>query len=52
MEERKISYLISFMFVEDREEFKNILKTIRYKTDLGVTEAIIQALKKYEEGLK
>ena len=52
MKEKNISYLISFMFNEDREEFKNILKTIRYKTGLEVAEAIIQALKKYEEGLK
>ena len=52
MKQKKISYLISFKDVEQREEFKKLLGIVRYKSNLEVTEAMIEALRSYEKGLK
>ena len=50
--EKKISYLINFESLEQREEFKKILGVVRYKSNLEVTEAMIEALRRFEKGLK
>ena len=50
--EKKISYLINFESLEQREEFKELLGVVRYKSNLEVTEAMIEALRIYEKGLK
>ena len=50
--EKKISYLINFESLEQREEFKKLLGIVRYKSNLEVTETIIEALRSYEKGLK
>ena len=52
MKEKKISYLISFKDEDQREEFKKILGVVRYKSNLEVTEAMIEALRSFEKGLK
>ena len=52
MKEKKISYLINFESLKQREEFKKILGVVRYKTYLEVTEAMIEALRSFEKGLK
>ena len=52
MKQKKISYLISFKDEDQREEFKRILGVVRYKSNLEVTEAMIEALRSYEKGLK
>ena len=52
MKEKKIGYQISFKSVEQREEFKKILGIVRYKSNLEVTEAMIEALRSFEKGLK
>ena len=56
MKEKKISYLINFESVEQREEFRKLIGVIRYKSNfksnLEVTEAMIEALRIYEKGLK
>ena len=50
--EKKISYLISFESLEQREEFKKLLGIVRYKSNLEVTEVVIEALRSFEKGLK
>ena len=50
--EKKISYLISFESLGQREEFKELLGVIRYKSNLEVTGALIKVLRSYEKGLK
>ena len=50
--EKKISYLISFESLEQREEFKELLGVVRYKSNLEVAGALIKALRSYEKGLK
>ena len=52
MKEKKISYLINFESLKQREEFKKILGVVRYKTYLEVTEVVIEALRSFEKGLK
>jgi chromosome segregation ATPase len=52
MKQKKISYLISFKDEDQREEFKKLLGVVRYKSNLEVTEAMIEALRSYEKGLK
>ena len=52
MKEKKISYLINFESLKQREEFKKILGVVRYKTYLEVTEAVLEALRSFEKGLK
>ena len=52
MKEKKISYLINFESKKQREEFKSLLGVVRYKSILEVTEAIIEALRRFEKGLK
>ena len=52
MKEKKIGYQISFKSLEQREEFKKLLGIVRYKSNLEVTEAMIEALRSYEKGLK
>ena len=52
MKEKKIGYQISFKSVEQREEFKKLLGKVRYKYNLEVAEAMIEALRSYEKGLK
>ena len=52
MKEKKIGYQINFKSVEQREEFKRILGVVRYKTNLEVTEAVLEALRSFEKGLK
>ena len=52
MKQKKISYLINFESLKQREEFKKILGVVRYKSNLEVTEAMIEALRSYEKGLK
>ena len=52
MKEKKISYLINFESEKQREEFKSLLGVVRYKSILEVTEAIIEALRRFEKGLK
>lgn len=49
---KKIGYQISFNSVEQREEFKKLLGIIRYKSNLEVTEAVLEALRSFEKGLK
>ena len=41
-----------FNDLEQREEFKKLLGVVRYKSNLEVTEAMIEALRSYEKGLK
>ena len=50
--EKKISYLISFESLEQREEFKELLGVVRYKSNLEVAEAVLEALRSYEKGLR
>ena len=50
--EKKVTYLINFRWDEDREDFKKLLGIVRYKSNLGVTEAIIEALRTYERMLR
>ena len=50
--EKKISYLISFENLGQREEFKELLGVVRYKSNLEVTGALIKVLRSYEKGLK
>ncbi len=50
--EKKISYLINFESLEQREEFKKLLGVVRYKSILEVAEAMIKVLRSYEKGLK
>ena len=52
MKEKKISYLINFESLEQREEFKTLLGIVRYKSNLEVTEAMIEALRSFEKGLE
>ena len=52
MKQKKISYLINFESEKQREEFKSLLGVVRYKSILEVTEAIIEALRRFEKGLK
>ena len=52
MKEKKIGYQISFKSVDQREEFKKILGVVRYKSNLEVTEVVIEALRSFEKGLK
>ena len=52
MKEKKISYLINFESLEQREEFKKILGVVRYKSNLEVTEVVIEALRSYEKELR
>ena len=52
MKEKKIGYQISFKSLEQREEFKKLLGVVRYKSNLEVAEAMIEALRSYEKGLK
>ena len=52
MKEKKIGYQISFESLEQRKEFKKLLGLVRYKTNLEVAEAMIEALRSYEKGLK
>ena len=52
MKQKKISYLISFKDEYQREEFKKLLGVVRYKSNLEVTEAMIEALRSFEKGLK
>ena len=52
MKEKKIGYQISFKSVEQREEFKKIIGVVRYKSNLEVAEAMIEALRSFEKGLK
>ena len=52
MKEKKIGYQISFKSVEQREEFKSLLGVVRYKSNLEVTEVVIEALRSFEKGLK
>lgn len=52
MKKKKIGYPISFNSVEQREEFKKLLGVVRYKSKLEVTEAILEALRSFEKGLK
>ena len=52
MKEKKISYLINFESWKKREEFKKLLGIVRYKSNLEVAEAIIEALRRFEKGLK
>ena len=52
MKEKKISYLINFESLEQREEFKKILGVVRYKSILEVAEAVLEALRSYEKGLR
>ncbi len=52
MKQKKISYLISFKDEDQREEFKKLLGIVRYKTNLEVPEAVIEALRSFEKGLK
>ena len=50
--EKKISYLINFESLEQREEFKELLGVVRYKSILEVAGALIKVLRSYEKGLK
>ena len=50
--EKKISYLINFESLEQREEFKKLLGIVRYKSNLEAAEAIIEALRNFEKGSK
>ncbi len=52
MKEKKISYLINFESLKQREEFKKLLGVVRYKSYLEVAEAVLEALRSYEKGLK
>ena len=52
MKRKKISYLINFESEKQREEFKSLLGVVRYKSILEVTEAVLEALRSYEKGLK
>lgn len=52
MKEKKIGYQISFNSVEQREEFKKLLGIVRYKSNLEVAEAVLEALRSFEKGLK
>ncbi len=52
MKEKKIGYQISFKSLKQREEFKKILGIARYKSKREVTEAILEALRSFEKGLK
>ena len=52
MKQKKIAYLISFKDDDQREEFKKLLGIVRYKSNLEVPEAMIEALMSYEKGLK
>ena len=52
MKEKKIGYQISFKSLEQREEFKKLLVIVRYKSNLEVTEVVIEALRSFEKGLK
>ena len=52
MKEKKIGYQISFNSVEQREEFKKLLGIVRYKSNLEAAEAMIEALRSFEKGLK
>ena len=52
MKEKKISYLINFESEKQREEFKSLLGIVRYKSNLEVTEVVIEALRSFEKGLK
>jgi len=52
MKQKKISYLISFKDEDQREEFKKLLGVVRYKSNLEVTEVVIEALRTYERMLK
>ena len=52
MKEKKIGYQISFKSLEQREEFKKLLGIVRYKSNLEVPEAVLEALRSFEKGLK
>ena len=51
--EKKIGYLVEgFYSKEEREEFRKKIMVIRGKTGKPVVEVLIEAINKYEEGLK
>ena len=52
MKEKKTGYQIRFESVEQREEFKKLLGIVRYKSNLEAAEAMIEALRSFEKGLK
>ena len=52
MKQKKISYLINFESEKQREEFKSLLGVVRYKSNLEAAEAMIEALRSFEKGLK
>ena len=56
MKEKKISYLINFVSENQRELFRKLIGVIKYKSNfksnLEVTEAIIEALRSYEKELR
>ena len=52
MKEKNISDLINFKSLKQREDFKKLLGIVRYKSILEVSEAIIEALRSFEKGLK
>ena len=56
MKQKKISYLISFESEEQREVFRKLIGVIKYKSNfksnLEVTEVVLEALRSYEKGLK
>ena len=49
---KNIGYQISFKTLEQREEFKKLLGIVRYKSNLEVTEVVLEALRSFEKGLK
>ena len=50
---KKIGYLVEgFYSKEEREEFRKKIMIIRGKTGKPVVEVLIEAINKYEEGLK
>ena len=52
MKEKKIGYQISFKSLEQREDFKKLLGIVRYKSNLEVTEVVMEALRTYERMLR
>lgn len=55
-ERKRISYLINFESEEQREVFRKLIGVIKYKSNfksnIEVTEAMIEALRSFEKGLK
>ena len=50
---KKIGYLVDgFSSKEEREAFRSKIMIIRAKTGKTVVEVLIEAVNKYEEGLK